>query len=1039
MKLTATQRTFIVDQLGVTARTKDPEKTRTSAEVVDDSISDAFENYQRREAEVLKSLTALEKVAGTTELMAAFENEISQIQSRVKGALRDGAEAILKDAYRDLEAIEKRAAKQAETGDKNPTFFALRGAADAVLSKLENHPQRAHVQTLITQGRTALTEADLANDEKRYPASLEKLAAAKLAGDTAKDLADKFNAYRIARAPAEGLLASISASYGDPGGWGGAPAKAKLAQADLDARVTVKKYAEATLAVGTVKNELLLKAQAWTENYIESQIVELKKVTQIAFVAADVRQLEDWKASVAGKMAAGEFGTMPTLITRSLRFRVAASDRAKRRQLYLDARKKATDAIAPLKPNTGMAAQVLAFETLLTGTADPLATATAQRFEEGIALCEKVVKDCEALAETAGAAKTFQDDRATLGQRLLTLKGLPAAAQMTDAIRSLEGLLAEADKRVVPAVGDWVGGQEWLKQLKADLGAAETLAASLAGPMATQLAAKAIATPDDVTQAVQKLRADALKLDVDPYKALLAPEIKGVADACTLALGQAGDGHPDLAKLSLVGAADLLVKGLNIQSQQTGFDAALLLASARQKVLVDQAKTGSYTANLAPVNLIQAPLDQAVQAAKARDYTAASAALARANAAALAAEDTAKGIAAYDVQAKLLDTRCKKMKTEGDVVTGVEKLLSDAALAAGTLGFVLARKLQVEAQATMEAMAVKRLAAANVDDPNIATTAEALLKLDGGDKMLDDFVKTLSGEASFDLIAKLAEKRFGIVLTSDTGHKTLSAKAIWEAMAAVPASHATKNPSLKSAKRETPNAGSGGAFSWFDKSMEINGRPNDGGTEKFDKATREKALGLPQSHDTASDPYAPVDETPGNLFNFTVLHEVGHAVDDRLGFMVGKAGDAAFGGWIQHTDLGVIASAVATAKKYDRGYVLAKLNGGNPDAVAMEDDYEGGEPKWKKAKEAVDAWYELAKKGQIWYDYAKSKAAAIDGVVYQEAYGNRWVSYLLAERAKGVTAYQWRAPGEWFAELYMAWFGKKLKDNHPFASWLKTL
>jgi hypothetical protein len=122
--------------------------------------------------------------------------------------------------------------------------------------------------------------------------------------------------------------------------------------------------------------------------------------------------------------------------------------------------------------------------------------------------------------------------------------------------------------------------------------------------------------------------------------------------------------------------------------------------------------------------------------------------------------------------------------------------------------------------------------------------------------------------------------------------------------------------------------------------------------------------------------------------------------------------------------------------------VLQLLNGYTPEPAPMPDGYLGGEAAWKKKQEAVDDWYQLTStKGgsEIWYSYGDSKKAAIGTTVYQEAYANRWVSYLLAERSKGVTAYQWRAPGEWFAEIYMAWYGKKLKPNHPFAAWLKKL
>lgn len=62
-----------------------------------------------------------------------------------------------------------------------------------------------------------------------------------------------------------------------------------------------------------------------------------------------------------------------------------------------------------------------------------------------------------------------------------------------------------------------------------------------------------------------------------------------------------------------------------------------------------------------------------------------------------------------------------------------------------------------------------------------------------------------------------------------------------------------------------------------------------------------------------------------------------------------------------------------------------------------------------------------------------------DGRVYQEAYAGRWVSYLADARKKGVRGYQFRAPGEWFAEVYAAYFSGKMNANHPARKWLKNL
>ena len=49
------------------------------------------------------------------------------------------------------------------------------------------------------------------------------------------------------------------------------------------------------------------------------------------------------------------------------------------------------------------------------------------------------------------------------------------------------------------------------------------------------------------------------------------------------------------------------------------------------------------------------------------------------------------------------------------------------------------------------------------------------------------------------------------------------------------------------------------------------------------------------------------------------------------------------------------------------------------------------------------------------------------------------VSPLASARSKGLTGYQFRAPGEWFAELYAGWKSGRLGPKHPALEWLKKL
>lgn len=99
----------------------------------------------------------------------------------------------------------------------------------------------------------------------------------------------------------------------------------------------------------------------------------------------------------------------------------------------------------------------------------------------------------------------------------------------------------------------------------------------------------------------------------------------------------------------------------------------------------------------------------------------------------------------------------------------------------------------------------------------------------------------------------------------------------------------------------------------------------------------------------------------------------------------------------------------------------------------------GKETEWDKAKKKVEDWHGLATWDQIWWKQAESGKISIGGTVYHQAYARTWVSYDFAARKKGLTGYQFRAPGEWFAELYAAYRMDKLKSSHPAVSWLSKL
>ena len=186
----------------------------------------------------------------------------------------------------------------------------------------------------------------------------------------------------------------------------------------------------------------------------------------------------------------------------------------------------------------------------------------------------------------------------------------------------------------------------------------------------------------------------------------------------------------------------------------------------------------------------------------------------------------------------------------------------------------------------------------------------------------------------------------------------------------------------------------------------------------------------------------PKDTTPVPEFDWVLLHEVAHAEDDAIKFMDNRSDgkDKSTGGW-KKEKTGAIAAVAAAHFRYDKDYICDCLDDkGNtppkkapkpPDGVAGDD--------WERRRVAAFDWTrKIRSAASPWSNGSVAQQIAIGGRVYQESYpGTDWFSYDLAARAQGLTGYQFRAPWEWFAELYAAHFSGKLKPEHPAMAFLK--
>lgn len=317
-----------------------------------------------------------------------------------------------------------------------------------------------------------------------------------------------------------------------------------------------------------------------------------------------------------------------------------------------------------------------------------------------------------------------------------------------------------------------------------------------------------------------------------------------------------------------------------------------------------------------------------------------------------------------------------------------------------------------------------------------------LMKTESGPAFLDQFVKTLDPRINREALINVTKARFDLTEVAfhadyennapsgtaegGTAVPAVDLRAMYDILAKVPPAYTRDNPSLKELRKFDKEDSS-----FFDSSAKgmamFCGRAHD--DSKF-------ALGaaweIDRSLDTSGATLDHIDtSTPApDFFSWQVWHELAHSIDDKVGFMESKQAGSKYGGWQVHGgNTAPVVDAVATkfgcTSAEAKTYIEHVIAGKTPAAPA--------EDKMTPAQRTdVNAWYEAVKtSSNVWDDGGATARNALGDRMYQEAYDNTWVSYELKQRASGVTGYQFRAPGEWFSELYAALKTGKLKTSHP--------
>ncbi|MDX2482027.1 MAG: hypothetical protein QNK42_00005 [Pseudodonghicola sp.] len=322
-------------------------------------------------------------------------------------------------------------------------------------------------------------------------------------------------------------------------------------------------------------------------------------------------------------------------------------------------------------------------------------------------------------------------------------------------------------------------------------------------------------------------------------------------------------------------------------------------------------------------------------------------------------------------------------------------------------------------------------------------------------KALDRIINTLEPDIQRKVVAVAFKERFGCDLTlsnarwvqgDDGKFKKKSTKdddydraapnlrRFYDLMSALPGSDTLDNDSFLSFSHRG-GVQDGSYFNFVSKVVAMH--EGEAKTSAIYAISQEVELG-PQE-----DRYMTKEDEPVSFFNWNTLHEVAHAVDDKIGFMTRHLGEDndTYGGWRHYrADVRPVAEAVSGKFDFDPAYVVEYMIKGENSTPPVPEPRDCDSEEWARRRRDCEIWVDRARTGNApWKTKVAADSCTIGNRAYHESQGGDWVSYLASARGKGVTGYQFRAPAEWFSELYAAYHSGKLKDSHPAMDWLKDI
>lgn len=942
--------------------------------------------------------------------------------------------------------------------DKNAVAFAAaRAAVQVLIDGLQKHPQQAHITAEIASAKAKLATADGLAAAKDYANASKDLAQAKLVCTAAKKKADDWANYARERANTQSLAMAFGSADFDWTKW----ANPVLAAADALANASPPNFTAAINHLKTALNkvgEKIVKDRVATPKAKLALILKTSKAAQ-AYMKVEIDGGRAHITAAEKAMAAKDWSVCVQNASAALRLLGPAARACGRREGYDTQHAATVAAIAKVRAQALLKQQADALDQRLT-EADKLASHDGgQQIEQGLAALKEIAAKAGLWAGVATTVNAHAKERQAADAELAALDAHAAAAKITaqrDAARQIL-VNAKALAGAAPAAADpaaaWAAALTEVSRARTDLAAAKKLAESLGAATAAEAAAGNPADAKGLKAALDKLRADGKLAEKGPQAAAADAAFKRLAAALTAADQALTAKDGAAAAKSLRDGAAALAEARSIESGQAQFAAQLGGVEAALKAL-------KASPRAAAIKLRLDAGDAALTDAKAKNQAHAAA---PAMAALRLASDAAAAAKAADAQRAAYDTRSGDIGKLVAKVPAPDKAALEASLAAAkgkadALAFADAGKALDALEVKLEKRELDALMAAAKPDPKAMAKSAAKMVAKGGATTVDAMIQGIPNGSDVTLLNALAEGRYGVKFSSGAalpaqpasgrtaGDPVKSMKEVCKMFAQVP-DHIVKHPSVKGIefKDQYEDQGAGGSFSYDDAKVRMVGRP--GIQQKFGSAQKgwDNAAGawVDQLPPGIEADCQPKNTTAVEYLGFAAAHEVGHAVDDATGFMQRNGHLAEYGEWTSYGgDLKPIADALGTDARFaafyktaeQKQYVLDKLMNKPATAPAVTP----ASPE-DLAKRAFDTWHGTATSADVYRRQGDCNSLKVGDFIYHEAYARQWVRYRADARKRALTGYQFRAPGEWFAELYAGFRSGKLKDTHPAMKWLKKL